>query len=36
MIKGEIAMDEAESRFITDLIIQSIDFTEKTINESKN
>lgn len=28
-------LDEQESRFITDLIIQSIDFTEKTINESK-
>lgn len=29
-------LDEQESRFITDLIIQSIDFTEKAINESKN
>lgn len=28
-------LDEQESRFITDLIIQSIDFTEKSINESK-
>ena len=34
-MKEAFMLDEQESRFITDLIIQSIDFTEKSINESK-